>query len=110
MAWKRLREKHRREKDKLNSSRSGDAARHEKTWYLFPVMDFIEPCQQPRERVFMSFDAYNVVCVSCLQICLFTTGAAKCKPQPGWQLGASIQTNCMRIKSYKLASLQTLQI
>jgi len=29
-AWKRLREKCRREKDKLNSSRSGDAARHEK--------------------------------------------------------------------------------
>jgi len=49
MAWKRLREKYRREKDKLNSSRSGDAARHETTWYLFPVMGFIEPCQQPRE-------------------------------------------------------------
>ena len=49
MAWKRLREKYRHEKDKLNSSRSGDAARHETTWYLFPVMGFIEPCQQPRE-------------------------------------------------------------
>jgi len=58
----------------------------------------------------MSFDAYSVVCVPCLQMCLLTTGAAKCKPQPGWQLGASIQTNCMIIKSYKHASLQTLQI
>jgi len=58
----------------------------------------------------MSFDAYSVVYIPCLQMCLRTTGVAKSEPQPGWQLGASIQTNCMRIKSYKHASLQTLRI
>ena len=50
----------------------------------------------------MSFDAYSVVCVPRLQMCLLNTGSAKCKPQLCWQLGASIQTNYMRIKAINL--------